>query len=87
MAAITEDATITSKGQVTIPKRVRETLGLESGEQLEFVVSDAGELTVRRKRAAMQRLDDVRERLESLEVDVTDLRRQAKTEWSTPEVE
>lgn len=81
--SITEDATITSKGQVTIPKRIREKLDLQEGDQLEFVVTDDGELTIRRKRDAMERLRDVRTQLAPLEVDVDDLRRQAKTEWST----
>jgi len=30
-------ATITSKGQVTIPVRVRQALGLDSGDRIEFV--------------------------------------------------
>lgn len=81
--SLTEDATITSKGQVTIPKRIREKLDLEEGDQLEFVITDDGEFTIRRKRDAMERLRDVREQLAPLEVDVDDLRRQAKTEWST----
>lgn len=81
--SITEDATITSKGQVTIPKRIREKLDLQEGEQLEFVVTDDGELTIRRKRDAMERLRDVRTQLAPLDVDVDELRRRAKTEWST----
>ena len=31
-------ATITSKGQVTIPKRVRDQLGLKAGSKVEFVL-------------------------------------------------
>ena len=31
-------ATITSKGQVTIPKRVRDQLGLKAGSKVEFVM-------------------------------------------------
>jgi len=30
-------ATLTSKGQITIPSRVREALGLEKGDRVEFV--------------------------------------------------
>ncbi|MCZ7584950.1 MAG: AbrB/MazE/SpoVT family DNA-binding domain-containing protein [Deltaproteobacteria bacterium] len=32
------DATITSKGQVTIPKKVREALHLRPGDKISFVV-------------------------------------------------
>lgn len=30
-------ATVTSKGQITIPAKVREALGLDSGDRVEFV--------------------------------------------------
>jgi len=39
-------ATMTSKGQVTIPQEIREALGLTQGTQLSFELSD-GELRVR----------------------------------------
>ena len=35
-------ATLTSKGQVTIPADVRQRLGLESGDRIEFVQMDGG---------------------------------------------
>lgn len=35
-------ATITSKGQITIPQRVREKLGLGPGDRIEFVEVDEG---------------------------------------------
>ena len=34
----TENATISSKGQLTIPKEVRKVLGVENGEKVTFVV-------------------------------------------------
>jgi AbrB family looped-hinge helix DNA binding protein len=40
-------ATVTSKGQVTIPKAVREVLGVDAGDQIDFIVNDHGEVTVR----------------------------------------
>ena len=36
------EATITSKGQVTIPKSVRDLLQLRSGDRVDFVVEDNG---------------------------------------------
>jgi AbrB family looped-hinge helix DNA binding protein len=39
-------ATVTSKGQVTIPKDVRDRLGVREGQQLEFRFDQAGRLTV-----------------------------------------
>lgn len=35
-------ATLTSKGQVTIPSDVRRRLGLESGDRIEFVEIESG---------------------------------------------
>jgi AbrB family looped-hinge helix DNA binding protein len=35
-------ATITSKGQITIPKEVREALGVEAGDRVEFVAQAPG---------------------------------------------
>jgi len=37
-------STITSKGQVTIPKNVRKKLNLETGDKLEFLLHDDGRL-------------------------------------------
>jgi AbrB family looped-hinge helix DNA binding protein len=39
-------ATITSKGQTTIPKSVRERLNLKPGDRIEFVVQDDGTATI-----------------------------------------
>ena len=38
---------MTSKGQTTVPKEVRDFLGLEEGTQVEWVLGDDGKATVR----------------------------------------
>ncbi|MGH9465377.1 MAG: AbrB/MazE/SpoVT family DNA-binding domain-containing protein [Thermoanaerobaculia bacterium] len=42
--------TITSKGQVTIPKKVRETLGVHQGDRLVFDIWPDGRITVAAER-------------------------------------
>jgi len=39
--------TITSKGQVTIPKKIRDFLGLVPGSPVDFEVSEEGQVTLR----------------------------------------
>ena len=41
-------AAVTSKGQVTIPKPVRDLLGIEAGTRVEFRRNDKGEIVLSR---------------------------------------
>ncbi|QCC46226.1 AbrB/MazE/SpoVT family DNA-binding domain-containing protein [Halobellus limi] len=81
--AVSEDATVTSKGQVTIPKRIREKLGLDAGTEVEFVLEEDGTIRVRQKEPAMDRLRAVKERLAERDVDVERMRRESKAEWES----
>lgn len=40
-------ATLTSKGQVTIPKSVRDLMHIDAGDQIDFIVTDRGDVLVR----------------------------------------
>lgn len=40
------DSKLTSKGQITVPKVVRETLALHTGDRVRFVIRDDGTVTV-----------------------------------------
>ena len=53
-------ATLTNKGQVTIPKSVRELLGIHSGDKLEFVVIENGKAYIK---PVTKKVDDVFGRL------------------------
>ena len=81
--AISEDATVTSKGQVTIPKRIRDELGLSAGTAVEFVLEEDGTIRVRPKEPAMDRLRAVKEQLVDHDVDIERMRREANAEWSS----
>jgi antitoxin PrlF len=43
-------ATVTSKGQVTLPKSLRESLSIRAGDKLEFTMEAANQISVRKKR-------------------------------------
>ena len=40
-------ATITSKGQVTVPKNIRDQLNIQAGTQLDFTLNNDGTISVR----------------------------------------
>ena len=40
-------ATLTSKGQITLPKKVREQLKVQTGDTIEFVIGGDGEIRVK----------------------------------------
>lgn len=48
-------ATLTTEGQAVIPEAIRDHLGVGPGDQLDFVVTDGGEVVVRPS------IDDVRQ--------------------------
>jgi AbrB family looped-hinge helix DNA binding protein len=50
------EATVTSKGQVTIPKQVREHLKVEAGDRVDFVVTDDGDVLLRPARRDIREL-------------------------------
>lgn len=81
--AVSDNATITSKGQVTIPKRIRDELGLTAGTEVEFIVEEDGTIRVQPKEPPLQRLRTVKEQLADYDVDTTQLRRDSKTAWSS----
>ncbi|HWG20279.1 MAG TPA: AbrB/MazE/SpoVT family DNA-binding domain-containing protein [Terracidiphilus sp.] len=52
------ETTITRKGQVTIPKHIRDSLSLVPGSKLVFDVNENGELVLRKSRPAKPRHPD-----------------------------
>ena len=49
-------ATLTNKGQITVPKAVRQSLGLMPGDKLEFIVNNNAEVLFK---PVVKKVDDV----------------------------
>ena len=49
-------ATLTSKGQVTIPKEIRDSLRLHTGDKVEFIITETKEALLR---PVTKKVDDV----------------------------
>jgi antitoxin PrlF len=45
---------LTSKGQVTIPKHIREKLGVSSGDSVVFAANDRGEMVIKAEPKAQE---------------------------------
>ena len=51
--------TVTSKGQITIPKQIRERLRLEPGHRVEFQVDRQGQVIMRAKNVDIRELKGI----------------------------
>lgn len=71
--------TLTSKGQVTIPKRIRDEMQLLPGSPVEFSVNLAGEVVLSRARAATPTSPPAPDRFEAV-------RGRADVHWRTDEL-
>jgi AbrB family looped-hinge helix DNA binding protein len=52
-------ATMTSKGQITIPAKIREAMGLKEGTQVEFVEGERGEYRIFAKTLPVTALEGI----------------------------
>lgn len=65
-----QESTVTIKGQTTLPRDVRQALGLQPGDRLRYLILDGGEVRLLRSRPLMSLaglLDDRAIRPRSLE--------------------
>jgi AbrB family looped-hinge helix DNA binding protein len=83
---------ITSKGQVTIPKALRESFGLMPGTEVEFVPGEENEIRVRKAKAGRRRGEEFVEHLhragENLTMTTEEIMRLTRGEdWGTGRLE
>ncbi|QCC50760.1 AbrB/MazE/SpoVT family DNA-binding domain-containing protein [Halapricum salinum] len=76
------EATVTSKGQLTIPKEVREQLDIEPGEKVLFRFDEEGGVRLVGVPAEpMDRLDAAQQRAASLELNAQELIEREREQW------
>lgn len=76
------EATVTSKGQLTIPKEVRQRLNIEPGEKVIFRFDEEGGVRlVNVPSDPMDRLDAAQERAAPLELDAQELIDREREQW------
>jgi len=68
-------STMSSKGQTVIPKAIRERLGLQPGDALDFVVQDDGDVILRPALEDVRRLKGVLRRAGRAPVTVREMNR------------
>jgi len=52
-------STLTSKGQLTVPKKIREWLGLQTGDRIHFMVNEAGKVELAAVKTSLKDLKGV----------------------------
>ncbi len=69
------DATLTSKGQTTIPKEIRESLGMKPGDRMTFTLMHDGTVVMRVKRRKVMDLGGILRKQRRIAVAISELSR------------
>lgn len=80
--AVQESARVTSKGQVTIPKAIRERLGIDEGTTVTFEVADDGTVTLSPEKDSWELLEEIQAAPRRTEKTVEELLDASEHAWS-----
>ena len=81
--SVTREATMTSKGQITVPKEIRERLDLERGETVSFELTEDGTVRFRKEGDPLDELRELRGEISFDATDIETMQRESKRQWST----
>lgn len=84
------ESMVTSKGQITIPKPIREHLGLKPGKRVVFVPEEDEVIMMRAGQSLVEGLRRIRKELEKkgklfTEAEIKRMMKESKKEWSKVE--
>ncbi len=68
-------ATLTSKGQTVIPKAIRDQLGLQPGDTLDFIIQESGDVLIRPATEDVRQLKGLLQRAGRAPVSLDDMAR------------
>lgn len=77
-----EEATVTSKGQLTVPKSIREKLGLQSGTKVSFILRGRQAIMMPRSEDPLEDLKKMREEISFDEEEIRSMIQESKLKWS-----
>lgn len=79
---MSEKATVTKKGQVTIPKKIREKLGLKEGKKVSFEVRGKEAVLLPEVEEPLESLKELREEVRFSEDEIRSMIEDSKEKWS-----
>ena len=77
-----EKATVTKKGQITIPKKIRDKLGLKEGQKVIFELKGKEAVLLPEVKAPFEELRDLREEIRFSEEEIQSMIEESKDKWS-----
>jgi antitoxin PrlF len=75
-------ATMTSKGQITVPKEVRDALHLEAGTKIQFQVTPNGDILLRPKSWDVSRLKGMVKPPPGVHVSIAEMKESIAEGWA-----
>ena len=79
---VAEDASVTSKGQVTIPKNIRSKLGIESGSKVSFILKDGEVVMIPKSDDPLEEMREMRSEIVFSEKEIEDMIEESKSKWA-----
>lgn len=79
---MTDKATLSKKGQVTIPKSIREKLGLDAGEKVLFEVKGKEAVLYPKVEEPMDELRELRDKISFSKNEIDEMIESSKEKWS-----
>ncbi|PSG99106.1 MAG: AbrB family transcriptional regulator [Nanohaloarchaea archaeon SW_7_43_1] len=79
---VAEDASVTSKGQVTIPKNIRSKLGIGSGSKVSFILRDGEVVMIPKSDNPLEEMREMRSEIAFSKKEIDDMIEESNSKWA-----